>query len=88
MASPPAESHLGTYLWAGMAGYIVTTDLFAAMTGRETLTSAFAKGIHHPIHRPWVMGLWIFITAHLFSLIPKRWDPLYRIELAAHVPPR
>ena len=33
MTSPPAESHLGTYLWAGMAGYIVTTDLFAAMIG-------------------------------------------------------
>ena len=78
-----AESRLGTYLWAGLAGYVITTDVYAAASGRETLTSAFAKGIHHPLHRPWVVVLWAYITIHLFNLLPQRWDPLYHIGLGA-----
>lgn len=82
VTSPSAESHLGSYLWAGLAGYVIATDSYAALTGRETLSLAFAKGIHHPLHRPWVVVLWAYITAHLFSFIPRRWDPLYRIGMA------
>jgi hypothetical protein len=66
----------GTWAWAGLAVYVVLWDLYAVRTGRETLSSAFYKGLHHPVKRWRVVLLWTYITAHLFRWVPDRWDPL------------
>jgi hypothetical protein len=69
----------GSKLWLGLAGYIVAVDGHAAIRGKETLSTAFFRAIRHPLHRPWVVGAWVYITLHLFKLIPDRFDPLRRL---------
>lgn len=66
----------GTWAWAGLAAYVVLWDLYAVRTGRETLSTAFYKGLTHPVKRWRVVLLWTYITAHLFRWVPDRWDPL------------
>lgn len=48
------------------------------LRGRETLSSSFARALDHPFRRWPTMVMWAFITAHLFRVIPKRFDPLRR----------
>ena len=66
----------GTKAWAGLMGYVVLWDLFAVRTGRETLSTAFYNGLSHPVKRWRVVLLWTYVTAHLLTWIPPKWDPL------------
>lgn len=66
----------GTKAWMGLATYVAAWDIWAVHSGRETLSMAFYKGLAHPVKRWRVVLLWTYVTAHLFSWIPPRWDPL------------
>ena len=68
----------GTKAWLGLVTYIAAYDVYAAKTGRETLSSAFYAAIKHPINRWPVILIWAYITAHLFKWIPDWCDPLRR----------
>ena len=77
---PPCRWSHGTRLWLGLAGYIIAVDAHAALTGRETMSSAWWRAVQHP-HRRWpVVAAWLYITAHLHHLIPARFDPLRNLR--------
>lgn len=73
----PTLAH-GSKLWLGLTAYVVATDAHAALSGRETLSMAFYRAIRHPLHRPWVILSWGYLTLHLFNFLPQRYDPLRR----------
>lgn len=73
---PAPRLAYGSKLWIGLAGYIVAVDGYAAFRKKETMSTAFWRAICHPWHRPWVVGVWAYITLHLFHGIPDRFDPL------------
>ena len=68
----------GTKAWIGLTGYVAAYDLWAAVTGNETLSSAFYRAFRHPVRKFPVLAMWAYMTAHLFHLLPDRWDPLRR----------
>jgi hypothetical protein len=69
----------GSKAWIGLTGYVVVYDAWAAVTGNETLSSAFYRSFSHPVRRMPLLVLWAYLTAHLFHLLPERWDPLRRL---------
>ena len=66
----------GELAWVGLTLYIVCYDIWAARTGNETLSSAFYAALKHPVRRWPTTLVWSYITAHLFHLIPAKYDPL------------
>lgn len=69
----------GTKLWVGLVFYVVAVDSHAAISGRETLSSAWWGACKHPKHRWYVIPVWLYLSAHLHKLIPSEWDPLRRL---------
>lgn len=66
----------GDRAWVGLAVYVVVYDLYAVFSNNRTLSSAFWAAIDHPVRRwPTIMA-WLYITGHLFRLIPAKYDPL------------
>lgn len=66
----------GQRAWLGLVLYIMCYDIWAARSGRETLSMAFYEAIQHPARRWPTIAIWSFITAHLFKFIPDNYDPL------------
>lgn len=66
----------GTKAWMGLAAYVLLWDLWAVKSKKETLSQAFCNGLKHPIKRWRIIALWAYITAHLFTWIPPKYDPL------------
>jgi hypothetical protein len=62
----------GTLGWVALAGGVLVWDL----TAGETLTSAFRRSHDSPVSLVVVTAAWTLLTAHLFSLIPPRLDPM------------
>ena len=60
-----------------MAAYVAAFDTWAGIGGHEMLTTAFRRGVAHPLHRTPVMLAWAVTTAHLFRLLPPRVDPFH-----------
>lgn len=58
--------------WIGLAVYVAAWDLLAP----ETLSQGFADAWHHPRRRWQLLAAWAFITAHLFTVLPRQYDPL------------
>ena len=69
----------GNKAWIGLVAYIAGYDLWAAVSGNETLSSAFYRASQNPVKRTLLAALWAYLTAHLFHLLPDRWDPLRRL---------
>ncbi len=69
------KDKIGTYGWYGLIIYVIAWDV----TARETLTDAFDRGMNHPVIRWIACILWGLVTAHLFRVIPKHYDPLFRV---------
>lgn len=63
----------GTWGWIGLTAYVAAWDALAP----ETLTGAFGRAVLHPRKRWQVIAAWGVTTAHLFHLLPKRFDPIY-----------
>ena len=68
----------GDRAWVGLAAYIIAYDVFAGLTKRETLSMSFARALDAPVRRWPTIVMWVYITAHLFRLVPRRYDPLRR----------
>lgn len=66
--------------WIGLAAYVVVWDLLA----EETLSHGFEDALKHPLKRWQLVLAWGFITAHLFCLIPRRYDPLRGLARRVH----
>ncbi len=61
--------------WAFIAAFVAGYDLAAP----ETLSNVF----RHHRKNPLVIALWVSLSAHLFGLIPRKYDPyskLHRME--------
>ena len=63
--------------WFLLAGYVAAYDMWAIKTHRETLSSAFYRAVKHPIHRWPTTLVWTGLTAHLFNILPDKYDPLH-----------
>lgn len=75
----------GSKLWIGLAGYVLVTDMFALLTGRETLTDALRRAHKHPVRRWPVVLAWAATTKHLFWGDHMKWaDPYGLMAVAAH----
>jgi hypothetical protein len=73
------RKYSGPVAWLGLTGYVVLYDVFALKSSRETLSSAFFRGLQHPIKR-WPVALrWAILTGHLFHLIPRKLDPIHQL---------
>lgn len=66
---------VGTAGWIGLAAYVAGWDWFAS----EELSTAFGRALAHPVRRWPVIVAWTVTTAHLFRLIPRRWDPFHAL---------
>ena len=94
-ASPPVghtrtvSARLGWWL---LLGVVVGTDVVAAMTNKDSLTSTFRRSVAETGWRWPVLVIIVLLVAHLYmppSL--RRYDPLdrlyYRVNPAAEPPP-
>lgn len=68
---PHCTKHKGRYGWLLVAVVVVVWDL----TAPETLSSAFLRRRTHPA----VILAWAGLTAHLFGVLPRQYDPLCRL---------
>lgn len=44
--------------------------------GERTMSDLFLGAARHPVGRPVMIGVWATLTAHLFGLIPRKYDPI------------
>jgi hypothetical protein len=63
------------YGWLGIVVLVAVADV----TGKRTLSEAFRDASRHRVLGPVVLITWTTLTAHLFGLIPSRYDPFHRI---------
>lgn len=63
---PPSSGAKG---WFILAAYVVAWDALA----KETLSCAFLRRRTHPV----IVLAWSGLSAHLFGVLPRRYDPLY-----------
>lgn len=68
----------GTVGWVGLTAYVAVWDAYAP----ETLSGAFGRAVLHPKARWPVVALWGLTTAHLFGVLPRRYDPIARVGYA------
>ena len=40
------------------------------------MSEAFRAASRHPVYGPVVLGAWFILTAHLFGIIPRKYDPI------------
>jgi hypothetical protein len=66
----------GGKAWIGLTLYVIAYDSYAVLTQKDTMSTAFLNAIKHPKKRWPVIAAWIYITTHLFKLIPEKIDPL------------
>ena len=71
----------GTKGWLGLVAYVAIFDLVAGYTNRETLSGAFYRAFLHPRQRWIVIVAWVYLTLHLFAILPARFDPLRAFRL-------
>lgn len=64
------RKHKGALGWALITAVVVAWDV----AGPETLSAAFLRHRTHPL----TLIAWGGLTAHLFGIIPRRYDPLCR----------
>jgi hypothetical protein len=56
----------------------------ADLTGSKTMSDAFRTASRHRVTGPVVMVAWVYLTAHLFGLIPPELDPLHLLWKRYH----
>lgn len=71
---PPLSE--GDRAWLGLLGYVVAYDMWALRTGRETLSASYYNALTSSMRRYPTVVVWVYLTAHLFRLLPQRWDIL------------
>ena len=73
----------GDAAWIGLLVYVVMYDAYAMYTGHETLSNAYYRALAHPRRRKLTIAVWVGLTAHLFQLIPRKYDPLAQLGVIA-----
>ena len=68
----------GPSAWAGLAAYVAAYDLWALAAGHKTLSKAFLDGLKTWHGRLALAVIWGWLTAHLFDLLPHKYDPIRR----------
>lgn len=63
----PCDRHIGAIGWVCLAGFVLAWDVLSP----ETLSTVFGRHRKHPL----VVAAWAVTTAHLFGVLPKRYDP-------------
>ncbi len=69
--------------WAATIGSVVAYDLWAARTGRPTMSNTLGHYLAHPVLGPVLAGAWAGLSYHL--LIEELW-PAFQSELPAPAP--
>lgn len=69
----------GGKAWIGLTAYVITYDAYAVLHKQDTMSTAFFNAVRHPRKRWPVIAVWAYLTAHLFKLLPERYDPLRRL---------
>lgn len=64
--------------WVGIGAVVVAAELL----DKRTMSAAFRAGRARPVIGPAITMSYVLVTAHLFGLIPGRWDPLH--QFASH----
>jgi hypothetical protein len=62
--------HIGKWGWLGLTALVVLWDCVAP----ETLSAVFLRRRTNPV----TILAWSVLTAHLFGLVPPRYDPILR----------
>lgn len=60
--------HLG---WCGIIAIAAVVDVLA----ERTMSQAFREASRHPVAGPALILVWGTLNAHLFGLLPDRYDP-------------
>jgi len=56
--------------WVGILAVVIVADTRAVTSSRPTMSREFYA------HRRLAIPVWIYLTLHLHSALPARWDPL------------
>ena len=59
--------------WVSVAAVVIAAELL----DERTMSEAFRMASRHPVGRPVLFSAWAILTAHLFGLIPPRYDPIH-----------
>ena len=62
----------GDRAWVGLLAYVVAYDLWAGLTGRETLSMSFDRALKDPLRGAATLALWAGVTIHLFERALRR----------------
>ena len=65
-----AVSRFGRWIAVGAA--VVAAELLDS----KTMSDAFLEASKSPVGRPVIYASWLILTAHLFDVIPHKYDPL------------
>ena len=71
----------GRKKWASLLAYILLLEVLPG----DTLTRAHQKAILNPIKRWPILVTHAYIVAHLWDLIPRRYDPLVILAELTHI---
>lgn len=63
----------------GTAGWIAVgiAVAVAEVADSKTMSTAFGEAVRHPVVGPVVCAVYAVVTAHLFGLIPEKYDLLH-----------
>jgi len=64
----------GEAAWLVLALYVLTYDLVALKRKYSTLSACFYQATTHKGGRFLLIAFWLYLTAHLFRWLPKKWD--------------
>lgn len=62
--------------WGLLLVFVVAYDTWALLGKHQTLSAEFLDAVQHPKRRWFVIAAWAYLTAHLFGLLPRKYDPL------------
>lgn len=62
----------GDAAWIALAVYVMGYDLYAWLTGRDTLSQSFDRALQHPLRGSATLCVWAGLTVHLFDKAFRR----------------
>lgn len=78
----PRRLSPGAAGWLSVGAVVVAAELMDA----RTMSEAFSAAVRHPVGGPLIITGWALLSAHLFGVIPEKYDPVH--TLASKVLPR